>query len=149
MQIRIINPLKKYFFTLPYYLLASGIAFSVDVSIYVYSWRYFGTNLSSLLAFSLGICVLYSVLRFTRKSRYQKKRHGLFVQLLIGIISLFINLLILNFLDWIYFDLVGRLANNSMQIYYPLISKFISASIGFLASSNLTMKFNFNLLERR
>ena len=149
MKLKIINFLKKYFSTLPYYLLASGIAFSADISIYVYSWRYFGTNLSSLLAFCVGICVLYSVLRFTRKSRYQKKRHGLFVQLLIGIISLVINLLILNFLDWFYFDLVGRLANNSMQIYYPLISKFISSSIGFLASSNLTMKFNFNLLERR
>ena len=143
------NFLKNYFSSLPYYLLASGLAFFLDLTIYVFSWKYFGTNISSLIAFSCGIVLLYSILRLTRKSKFDKKRHGLIVQLAIGIVSLFVNLFILNFLDWIYFDVFNQTINNSLSIYYPLVSKSISASFGFLFSSNLTIKFNFNLKERR
>ena len=145
----LITFLKNYFPSLPYYLFASGIAFLVDITIYVLSWKYIGTNLSSLLAFSFGVCVLYSLLRLTRRSRYKKKRYGLIIQLLIGLVSLCINLLILNCLDLMYFELIGGDTNNMMYIYYPLFAKFISSCVGFLASSNLTIKFNFNLKESR
>ena len=145
----LITFLNNYLPSLPYYLFASGIAFLVDITIYVLSWQYIGTNLSSLLAFSFGICVLYFILRLTRRSRYKKKRYGLIIQLLIGVVSLCINLLILNCFDWIYFELIGGDTKNMMYVYYPLCAKFISSCFGFLASSNLTIKFNFNLKESR
>ncbi len=149
MKILISNIFNNFLSSLPYYLLASGFAFLVDIFIYVISWRYLGTNYSSILAFLFGIIVLYSILRFTREAKHKKKRLGFFIQLLIGLISLSINLLILNTLDWIYFDLIGGHNIEKFVIFYPLFSKFISSSIGFLASSNLTIKFNFNLRKRR
>ena len=149
MKILISYITKNYFQYLPYYLLASGFAFLVDIVIYVFSWRYLGTNLSSIVAFIFGIFVLYSILRLTRESKYKKKRHGLMVQILIGLVSLSINLLILNTLDWIFLDLTKGFANKMMLIYYPFTAKFISSSIGFLVSSNLTIKLNFNLKKRR
>ena len=149
MKFIILKMLQKYLISLPFYLLASGLAFLFDISVYVLSWRYFGTNLSSIFAFLVGVFVLFSILRLTRESKYKKKRHGFVVQLFIGLVSLSINLLILNIFDWIFFDLNGVHTKNTTTIYYPLFAKFISSSIGFLASSNLTIRFNFNLRKRR
>ena len=149
MKIVITKMLQKYLLSLPFYLLASGVAFLFDISIYVLSWRYLGTNLSSIFAFIVGVFVLFSILRLTRESKYKKKRHGFIVQLFIGLVSLSINLLILNTFDWIFFDLNGSHTKHTITIYYPFFAKFISSSIGFLVSSNLTIKFNFDLRQRR
>ena len=140
---------QKYLLSLPFYFLASGVAFLFDISVYVLSWRYLGTNLSTIFAFLVGVLVLFSILRLTRESKYKKKRHGFIVQLFIGFVSLSINLFILNTLDWIFFDLNGGNTKNTISIFYPFFAKFISSSIGFLFSSNLTIRFNFDLTQRR
>ena len=149
MKIVISKMLKKYLTSLSFYFFASGVAFLFDISVYVLSWRYLGTNLSSIFAFLVGVSVLFSILRLTREPKYKKKRHGLLVQLFIGLVSLSINLLILNIFDWLFFDLNGGNTKNTITIYYPFFAKFISSSIGFLASSNLTIRFNFDLRQRR
>ncbi len=140
---------QKYLLSLPFYFLASGVAFLFDISVYVLSWRYLGTNLSTIFAFLVGVLVLFSILRLTRESKYKKKRHGFIVQLFIGFVSLSINLFILNTLDLIFFDLNGGNTKNTISIFYPFFAKFISSSIGFLFSSNLTIRFNFDLTQRR
>ena len=81
--------LQKYFLALPYYFLASGVAFLFDISVYVLSWRYLGTNFKFDFCFFSGCFLfLFSILRLTRESKYKKKRHGLIVQLFIGLVSL-------------------------------------------------------------
>ena len=149
MKFVIIKMFQKYLLSLPFYFLASGVAFLFDISVYVLSWRYLGTNLSTIFAFLVGVFVLFSILRLTRESKYKKKRHGFIVQLFIGLVSLSINLLILNTLDLIFFDLSGGNTKNTISIFYPFFAKFISSSIGFLFSSNLTIRFNFDLTQRR
>tara|TARA_B100000242_G_C43042718_1_gene486548 strand:+ start:719 stop:1156 length:438 start_codon:yes stop_codon:yes gene_type:complete len=124
----------------------SGCAFLLNILIYTFFKRYIGINLSAIIAEISGSILLYFLLKFFRKAKLKKKRHGILLQSLIALMTLIINLLVLNTLDLI--------VNNTSLIIlksiftfnqYSFLSKLISSSIGFIWTSTMTMKFNFYL----
>ena len=137
--------LKKYLEFVPFYLFGSGLAFTVDISIFTLLRTNLGTNYSALIAYIFGTITSFSTLLFITKYRLNKKRVGLLIHLLIGLGTLIINLIILNLIDhaaesYNYF-LYTEILNNSN--YYALSTKVISSGIGFIWTSYMTAKFLF------
>ena len=94
--------LKKYLEFVPFYLIGSGFAFTVDISIFTLLRTNLGTNYSALIAYIFGTITSFSTLIFITKFRLRKKRVGLLIHLLIGLGTLIINLIILNSIDFIF-----------------------------------------------
>ena len=122
----------------------SGCAFLFNILIYTFFKKYIGINLSAIIAEISGSILLYFLLKFFRKAKLKKKRYGILLQSLIALVTLVINILVLNMLDLI--------VNNTSLIslkdiftfnQYSFLSKLISSSIGFIWTSTMTMKFNF------
>ena len=137
--------LKKYLKFVPFYLIGSGIAFSVDITIFTLLRSALGTNLSAFISYLFGTITSFSVLLFITKYRLKRKRFGLLIHLLIGLGTLIINLIILNLIDYItqtnnYIFYINTL-NNSR--YYALLTKTISNLFGFLWTSFMTSKMLF------
>ena len=137
--------LKKYLEFVPFYLFVSGLAFTVDISIFTLLRTNLGTNYSALIAYIFGTITSFSTLLFITKYRLNKKRVGLLIHLLIGLGTLLINLIILNSIDYIAklhdYVLYAEILNNSN--YYALSTKVISSGIGFIWTSSMTGKFLF------
>ena len=137
--------LKKYLEFVPFYLIGSGLAFTVDISIFTLLRTNLGTNYSALIAYIFGTITSFSTLLFITKYRLNKKRVGLLIHLLIGLGTLLINLIILNSIDYIAklhnYVLYTETLNNSK--YYALSTKVISSGIGFIWTSSMTGKFLF------
>ncbi len=136
---------KKYLEFVPFYLVGSGLAFTVDISIFTLLRTNLGTNYSALIAYIFGTITSFSTLLFITKYRLNKKRVGLLIHLLIGLGTLLINLIILNSIDYIAklhdYVLYAEILNNSN--YYALSTKVISSGIGFIWTSSMTGKFLF------
>tara|TARA_B100000579_G_C22363051_1_gene634737 strand:+ start:135 stop:584 length:450 start_codon:yes stop_codon:yes gene_type:complete len=136
---------KKYIEFVPFYLLGSGFAFTVDITIFTLLRTNFGTNFSAFLAYFFGTITSFSILLITTTYRLNKKRFGLLIQLIVGLGTLIINLTILNCLDYITqlynYQLYINILNKSHL--YALITKIISNGIGFIWSSFMTGKFLF------
>ena len=132
--------LKKYLEFVPFYLFGSGLAFTVDLSIFTLLRTNLGTNYSALIAYIFGTITSFSTLLFITKYRLNKKRVGLLIHLLIGLGTLLINLIILNSIDYITKSYDYRLYINTLNEsnYYALISKVISSGIGFIWTSYMT-----------
>ena len=88
--------LKNYLEFIPYYLIGSGLAFTVDLTIFTLLRSGFGTNYSAFIAYIFGTITSFSTLIFITKYRLRKKRIGLLIHLLNGIGTLIINLIILK-----------------------------------------------------
>ncbi len=137
--------LKNYLEFIPFYLLGSGIAFTVDITIFTLLRTTFGTNYSAFISYIFGTITVFSILLITTKYRLNKKRFGLLIQLIIGFGTLLINLIILNSLDYLaqsynyklYIDILNQ------SHYYAFVTKVISNVIGFIWSSLMTGKFLF------
>ena len=136
---------RKYIEFIPSYLIGSGFAFTVDTSIFTLLRATYGTNYSAIIAFFFGGITSFSILFITTKYRLNKKRIGLIIFLVIGLGTLAINLVILNLIDYII-----QINNPSLYInilnktpFYALITKVISACIGFIWSSIMTNKLLF------
>ena len=137
--------LKKYLEFVPFYLIGSGFAFTVDISIFTLLRTNLGTNYSALIAYIFGTITSFSTLLFITKYRLNKKRVGLLIHLSIGLGTLIINLIILNLIDHIaklynYFLYTEILDGSN---YYALSTKVISSGIGFIWTSYMTAKFLF------
>ena len=137
--------LKKYLEFIPFYLIGSGLAFTVDLSIFTLLRTSLGTNYSALIAFIFGTITSFSILLFITKYRLHRKRIGLLIHLLIGLGTLIINLIILNSIDNIaklynHF-LYTEILNNSNL--YAISTKVISSGIGFIWTSYMTGKLLF------
>ncbi len=137
--------LKKYLEFIPFYLIGSGFAFTVDLSIFTLLRTSLGTNYSALIAFIFGTITSFSILLFITKYRLNRKRIGLLIHLLIGLGTLIINLIILNSIDNIaklynHF-LYTEILNNSNL--YAISTKVISSGIGFIWTSYMTGKLLF------
>ena len=137
--------LTRYLEFVPFYLIGSGFAFTVDISIFTILRSNYGTNFSAILSYIFGTLTSFSILLFITKYRLNKKRFGLLIHLLIGLGTLIINLIILNSLDFIIkfynYDLYIETFNRSN--YYALITKGISNGIGFIWTSYMTGKLLF------
>ena len=137
--------LKKYLEFLPFYLIGSGFAFTVDISIFTLLRTNLGTNYSALIAYIFGTITSFSTLLIITKYRLNKKRVGLLIHLSIGLGTLLINLIILNSIDYIAklynYVLYTEILNNSN--YYALSTKVISSGIGFIWTSSMTGNFLF------
>tara|TARA_Y100001968_G_scaffold15441_1_gene12423 strand:+ start:995 stop:1444 length:450 start_codon:yes stop_codon:yes gene_type:complete len=137
--------LKKYLDFVPFYLIGSGFAFTVDTTIFTLLRTSLGTNYSAFLSYIFGTITSFSILLFITKYRLKKKRLGLLIHLIIGLGTLIINLIVLNTIDQVirinYYILYANTLNKSN--YYALISKVISNGIGFLWTSYMTGIFLF------
>ena len=137
--------LSKYLKFVPFYLIGSGFAFTVDITIFTLLRTNFGTNYSAFIAYIFGTITSFNVLLFITKYRLNKKRFGLLIHLFIGLGTLIINLIVLNSIDFITkfynYILYTEILNKSN--YYALITKVISSLIGFLWTSYMTGKYLF------
>ena len=136
---------KKYFEFLPFYLIGSGFAFTVDLTIFTLLRTNLGTNFSAFISFIFGTITSFFILLFITKYRLNKKRLGLIIQLSIGLGTLIINLIVLNSIDQIWKSYNYMLYINTLNKsnYYALISKIISSGIGFIWTSYMTGLFLF------
>tara|TARA_B100000700_G_scaffold201457_1_gene221619 strand:- start:145 stop:594 length:450 start_codon:yes stop_codon:yes gene_type:complete len=137
--------LKKYLEFVPFYIIGSGFAFTVDITIFTILRPNIGTNYSAFIAYILGTMTSFSILLTITKYRLNKKRFGLIIHLIIGLGTLIINLIVLNFIDYIIQFYNNILYYNTLNKsnYYALITKIISNGIGFLWTSFMTGKFLF------
>ncbi len=137
--------LKNYLKFVPFYLIGSGFAFIVDITIFTLLRTNFGTNYSAFIAYIFGTITSFSILLLITTYRLNKKRFGILIHLLIGLGTLIINILVLNSIDFItqlyneilYTDILNK------SNYYALITKTISNGIGFLWTSFMTGKLLF------
>ena len=137
--------LKKYLEFVPFYLIGSGFAFTVDITIFTLLRANIGTNYSAFIAYIFGTITSFSILLTITKYRLNKKRFGLIIHLIIGLGTLIINLIVLNFIDYItqfynnilYYNILNK------SNYYALITKIISNGVGFLWTSYMTGKLLF------
>ena len=86
------------------------------------------------------------MLRLTNKSKIKSKRKGFLLQISIGLGSLIINIFSLLIID----ILVEFIFQDSLQInsMYSFFTKIISGCFGFVWSSFLTSKYNFDYIRR-
>ena len=137
--------LKKYIEFVPFYLIASGFAFTIDITIFTFLRTSLGTNYSALISYFFGTITSFTILLLITKYRLNKKRFGLLIHLSIGLGTLIINLIVLNTIDYIsqinnYILYINTLNESH---YYALITKLISNAIGFIWTSFMTGKLLF------
>ena len=139
------NVLKKYLEFFPFYLIGSGVAFTVDITIFTLLRANIGTNYSAFIAYIFGTITSFSILLTITKYRLNKKRFGLIIHLIIGLVTLIINLIVLNFIDYItqFYNNILYYNTLNKSNYYALITKIISNGIGFLWTSYMTGKLLF------
>ena len=139
------NVLKKYLEFVPFYLIGSGVAFTVDITIFTLLRANIGTNYSAFIAYIFGTITSFSILLTITKYRLNKKRFGLIINLIIGLGTLIINLIVLNFIDYItqFYNNILYYNTLNKSNYYALITKIISNGIGFLWTSYMTGKLLF------
>ena len=129
---KLISQLKKYINFIPFYLVGSGCAFTIDLIIFTFLRTSLGSNISAVIAFIFGTITSFLVLSSILEYRLRKKRIGILIQLLIGIGTLLINIVVLNIIDFssekINYELYINYLDKSH--YYALFSKIIESSIG-------------------
>ena len=137
--------LKKYLEFVPFYLIGSGFAFIVDITVFTLLRANIGTNYSAFIAYIFGTITSFSILLTITKYRLNKKRFGLIIHLIIGLGTLSINLIVLNFIDYItqFYNNILYYNTLNKSSYYALFTKIISNVIGFLWTSYMTGKFLF------
>jgi len=136
---------KKYLEFIPFYLIGSGFAFTVDITIFTLLRTSFGTNYSAFISYIFGTITSFTILLIITSYRLERKRSGLIIHLLIGLGTLIINLIVLNSIDQIIQKYNYALYINTLNEsnYYAMISKVISNGIGFLWTSYMTGKILF------
>ena len=132
----------NYLRSLPKYLVGSGAAFTVDLIAYASLKPYLGISKSLSISFLVGTITLYSILRLTTNSKIRKKRIGLILQVGIGLGSFLINYWFLIQFEG-FFDVLLRQPMMFNEHFIAGLTKFIAACIGFIWSSYMTMKLNF------
>ena len=138
--------ISSYFKFFPYYLISSSIAFITDTSFYSFLRPKYGIVFAAVNAFLAGTTILFFMLRLTNKSKIKSKKKGYLFQVLIGLGSLSINIIALYFLD----ILIDFISQEKFQIntIYSFFTKIISGCFGFIWSSFLTSKYNFDYIRR-
>ena len=144
-SIQLKSKLKKYIKFIPFYLVGSGCAFTIDLIVFTLLRTTLDSNMSAVIAFIFGTITSFLVLSNILEYRLRKKRIGIIIQLLIGLGTLLINIVVLNIIDYsserINYELYINYLDKSH--YYALFSKIIASCIGFLWTSSLTGKFLF------
>ena len=137
--------LRKYIKFIPFYLFGSGCAFTIDLIVFTFLRTSLGSNISAIIAFVFGTITSFLVLSSILEYRLKRKRIGVLIQLLIGLGTLLINIVVLNVIDYSSEKINYNLYINYLDksYYYALFSKIIASCIGFLWTSSLTGKFLF------
>ena len=142
---KLIYTFKKYIEFVPFYLVGSAFAFTVDLTIYTILRTSIGSIMSAIIAFCFGTIISFLILSIILKYRLRRRRFGIIIQLLIGLGTLIINIVMLNMIDYssqrINYDLYINDLDKSH--YYALCSKIIASCVGFLWTSSMTNKFLF------
>ena len=138
---------KKYLEFVPFYLIGSGFAFTVDLIIFTILRTNLGTTYSAFISYIFGTITSFIILLLITQYRLNKKRFGLLIHLAIGLGTLIINLIILNSIDYIIqlnnYNFYTNTLNKSH--YYALITKAISSGFGFIWTSFMTGKLLFRI----
>lgn len=138
----LIHEIEKYLRSLPNYLVGSGAAFLTDLVAYTALKPHLGISKSLSISFLIGTSTLYCVLRRTTNSRIIKKRIGILLQTFIGLGSFLINYVALIQLE----RLLSIFSVITMSVNAYLLTaatKITAACLGFIWSSYLTMRLNF------
>ena len=138
--------ISNYFRFFPFYLISSLIAFITDTGVYSFLRPNYGIVFAAINSFLAGTTILFFMLRRISKSKIKSKRKGFLFQVLIGLGSLAINIFALYFID----ILIEFIFQDKFQINttYSFFTKIISGCFGFIWSSFLTSKYNFDYLRR-
>ncbi len=136
----------KYFKYLPHFLKVTGIAFSLNIFLYTFLKPKIGINASGFIAEVAGTLVLYSILRLSRRPKINKTIAGVSVQYLISAITVAINIIALNIINFFYINYLLKFNFISIisDTYISIISKILASIIGMIWTSSMTMKFSFN-----
>ena len=137
-----LHEVDKYLHSLPKYLVGSGAAFFADLLSYASLKPHLGISKSLSISFLIGTFTLYCVLRWTANSRIRKKRIGMLLQICIGLGSFLINYLVLIQLERLFigFSTQPTIINAH---FIAALTKLIAACLGFIWTSYLTIKLNF------
>ncbi len=138
--------ISSYLKFFPYYLFSSLLAFITDTFFYSFLRPKYGILFAAINAFLAGTTILFFMLRFTNKSKIKSKKKGFLFQILIGTGSLIVNIFVLFLLD-----IFGKIIfQDSFEInnIYSFFTKFISGCFGFIWSSFLTSKYNFDYIRK-
>ena len=131
-------------------MFATFFALLTDVSIYTLIKPKVGLNLAACISFLSSQVILFSILRYNQTSKINKKRHAFLIQVLIGLGTVIIHIVILNIITVIttYFDalLANQLVNN--QALFNASTKILAACFGFLWTSTMIRKFIFTSKPR-
>ena len=135
----------KYISYLYHYLKISIFAFSSNIILFIFLKPSLGINYSAFISEFLGTCVLYILLRLTRKPKIKNKIFGFSFQYLISAITMSINIIAINIIYYLYFN---YLINQSIfsqldDNYISFLTKFSSSLIGLMFSSTMTIKLGF------
>ena len=140
----LIHEIEKYLRSLPNYLVGSGAAFLTDLVAYTALKPHLGISKSLSISFLIGTSTLYCVLRWTTNSRIIKKRIGILLQTFIGLGSFLINYVALIQFERLLS--IFSFITMSMPVNAYLLTaatKITAACLGFIWSSYLTMRLNF------
>ena len=131
----------KYIIYLFHYLKISIFAFSSNVILYIFLKNSLGINLSAFLSEFLGTFVLYGLLRLTREPKIKNKIFGFSFQYLISVVTIYINIILINIIYFLYFNFVFNYSIFSQlnENYISFLSKFSSSIVGLIFSSTMTI----------
>lgn len=136
--------LKNYIKFIPKFFTGSFIAFLVDNFTYSSLRPLLGINYSAIFAFLAGASTLFIFLEINRSlARISGKRKGFIVLLFIGIGSLIINIIFLNIIENILFEII-KFASK-INPFYAGLTKLISSGFGFIWSSLMTSKYLYKI----
>ena len=137
--------IKKYIKFLPYYLFGSGTAFIIDLIVFTIFRGIFGPTISAIIAFTFGTFTLFTVLSTFLRGKFKRKRYGMLIQLLIGLVTLLINILVLNMIDFLCLRINYEffIIHLDKSYFYAFLSKLIASCLGFFWTSVMTRKFLF------
>ena len=141
----IFGKLISYLKFLKFYLFATFFGLITDLFTYSFARNYFDIIFSASISFFISQSVLFSILNIFQVRNIKKKRYAFQLQLLISIGTVFIHIIVLQFLDNNIFKIDNIIIEKiiSEKNIYNFISKFIAACFGFIWTSTMLKKFIF------
>ncbi len=143
--------IRKFFSYLPHFIQASSLAFLINICLYVLLKPKIGVNAGGLIAELTGTLFLYIFLRLSKKPKLFKTSSGIVAQYLISIGTIFINLVVLNVVNFVYqsITLSSPSFASISETKVSILSKIVASICGFLWTSSMTMKFTFDFRNNK
>ena len=126
------------------FFLSALLAFLVDIMVFTLLRPLLGINFSASIAFLISQITLFLVSNLFFNKRIKSIKKGVALQILIGIGSLLINLLVLNGLDLLIYNLyTSSYLVFGKSYLVSFLMKIISGIFGYAWTSTMVNKLLF------